>query len=309
MYEIVIDSTCGLAKDLRKKYGLYEDYLHGIIYLPTGEYKCDLEYELYSNKQYFTLIKRNAGKIKTAFAPYEEFSRLIEPILKEGKDVIIPVISTGLSGTYNAYKQFKDILLEDYPDRKIEIVDTLKYGPAAGLLCIYAGINKTNGMSFEDNVKWLNKKRYELHQIGVLDDLSFLAKSGRLSSTKAFFGSLVGIQAIADFTYEGKSTPLGVIKGAASANEFSLKYLKNTIVKPEEQIIVICESNRKKRANIFAEQLKKEVKAKDVIIMSLDQSCGPNIGPGLCAYFYFGIPLSTNRESEIKLFNKLKETL
>lgn len=309
MYEIVIDSTCGLPKDLRLKYGLYEDYLHGIIYLPKGEYATDLEFEEYSQKEYFSIIKKNAGKIKTAFSSYDEFSRVIEPILKDGKDVILPVISTGLSGTYNGFIQFAKIMLEDYPNRKIEVIDTLKYGPAAGLLCIYAGINKINGMSFEDNVNWLNKKRYELHQIGVLDDLSFLAKSGRLSATKAFFGQLVGIQAIADFTYDGKTTPLGTVKGSKSANSLSLKYLKQTIVKPEEQIIFVCHSNRYERAKIFAKQLQSEIVAKDVVIISVDESCGPNIGPGLCAYFYFGVPLSKDREPETNLFNKLKESI
>lgn len=309
-YEIVIDSTCDLSLELRRKFYVYDDYIHAIIYLPgNDDYKSDLAWETYTPEKYFSLVKKNAGKIKSAFATYEEFSRVVEPILKDGKDAIVVVISSGISGTYNGYSNFAEMLLDDYPERKIVIMDSLRYGGAAGLLAIYGGLNKYNGMSFEENVKWLNDNKNRIHQIGPMDDLSFLAKNGRISATKAFFGSLAGVQPMADFTFDGKSAPLGTIKGSSNANKIALSYLKKTIVNPKDQIVIVSHSDRKERATIFEEQLKSENLVKEIYTLSVGQSCGPTIGPGLCAYYYLGNELTEERPEETKVFNELKEGL
>ena len=309
-YEIVIDSTCDLTKDIREKYGIYHDYIHGIIYFPNCEEKlADLDWNNYSSNEYYSIVKKNAGKLKTAFATYNEFVRVIEPILKAGKDAMVFVISSGISGAFNAYNNYKDILLDDYPERKIIIIDTLNYASGAGLLAIYAALKRDEGINIMDNASYINELRHHLHEIGIMDDLSFLSKNGRVSASKAFFGSLIGMQPVADMTIDGKNEPLGTIKGEDSANLFSIKYLKESIVDSKSQILVIAHSQREKRAKIFQDFLEKEVNFKELIVLEVGQSCGVNIGPGLCTYFFLGDKITASRDKEKALFNKLKEEL
>ncbi len=309
-YEIVIESTCDLNAELREKYGVYKDYIRGFIYMPGGEeIKADAEWENYSPKKFFSIVRKKVGDVKTAFANYAEFSRVIEPILKEGKDAIIVTISSGISGTANAFRNFTDIILEDYPERKIAVIDSLKYASGSGLLAIYGAKNKDKGLSFEDNVKWLNENRFRLHEMGPMDDLRFLAKNGRIAAGKAFFGQLAGVQPVADFTIDGKNMPLGTVRGDKAVNKFCLEYVKQTIENPEDQIIVICHSEREERAKLFKKQLEKEIKAKEILIIHVSESCGPNIGPGLCVYFYLGKALTKQREFENQLYASIKETL
>lgn len=305
-YEIVIDSTCDLNKEIRNRFGIYPEYLKTVIYLPNKEMQCDLEWENLSEKEYYKIVKSKIGAVKTAFAPYNEFVRVIEPILEEGKDVIIFALSSGISGTYNAYVNFANVLGEDYPNNKIHVVDTLKYGPASGLLAIAASENKKKGMLFDENVKWCEENKMRLHQSGTLDDLRFLAKNGRITATKAFFGSLVGVQPHADFNTKGLTEPLGTLKGKDAANEFSLKYMLKTATNLDDQIVVISHSMRKERAEQFKEQLLKVCHPRDVIIACLGQSCGANCGPGLTSYNYFGDVITDSREKEVAVFNELK---
>ena len=306
-YEIVIESTCDLNAELREKFHIYPDVIRGFVYIPgKEEFFADTEFKNYSKEEFFKIVKSKAGKVHTAFAPFQEFSRVVEPILEAGKDAIIFAISTGISGTYNGFLNWASLLLEDYPERKIAIIDTLKYSSASGLLAIYGAENKEKGMSFEDNVKWLNEHRYCLHEAGPMDDLSFLAKNGRISAGKAFFGGLVGVQPFGDFTRDGKNAPLGTIKGDAKTNEVALQYLLKMAKNIEDQVIVIDHSMREKRAELFKEQLLKVVKPREVIITHVGQSCGPNMGPGLCAYFFMGDPIQENREEELKVFSELK---
>ena len=307
-YEIVIESTGDANEELRTRFGLYKDYIQNIVYLSEDkEIKADLDWKNFTPKQYFTLVKRNAGKIRTAFANFEEFKRVIEPILKEGKDAIIVTISTAISGTYNNFKLYADELLESYPERKIGVVDSLKYSSAISLLAFYMAQNRDKGMSLEDNINFANEFRYRIHESGPMDDLSFLAKNGRISATKAFFGGLVGVNPIADFNHQGMSAPLGTVKGEKLANEVALKYLLKTATDLENQIVIITHSDRLARANEFKNQLLKATKVKDVIITSVGQSCGPNIGPGLCCYFYVGAPLTEDRKVELEAFNEAQK--
>ena len=306
-YEIVLESTCDLNAEHRAKFGIYPEVIRGFVYVPgKEEFFADPEFKNYSKEEFFKIVKSKAGKVHTAFAPYQEFVRVVEPILKEGKDVIIFTISTGISGTYNGFLNWASVLLEDYPNRKIEIIDTLKYSSASGLLAIYAVENRNKGMSFEDNVKWCNENRFRLHEAGPMDDLSFLAKNGRISAGKAFFGGLAGVQPFADFTRDGKNAPLGTLKGDAKTNEVSLQYVLKLAKNIEDQVIVIAHSMREKRAEIFKDQLLKVAKPKDVIITHVGESCGPNMGPGLCAYFFMGEPITEGREEELKTFTQLK---
>ncbi len=306
-YEIVIESACDLNKEHRAKFGIYPEVIRGYIYIPgKEEFFADPEFGNYSKEEFFKIVKSKAGKVHTAFAPYQEFIRVIEPILKEGKDAIIFTLSTGISGTYNGFLNWASVLLEDYPERKIEIIDTLKYSGASGLLAIYAAENRNKGMSFEDNVKWCNENRFRLHEAGPMDDLSFLAKNGRISAGKAFFGGLAGAQPFADFTRDGKNAPLGTLKGDAKTNEVSLQYVLKMAKNIEDQIIVVAHSMREKRAELFKEQLLKAAKPREVIITHVGETCGPNMGPGLCAYFFMGEPISDSRENELKVFSELK---
>lgn len=306
-YEIIIESTCDLNAENRAKFNIYPDVIRGLVYIPgKEEIYSDLEFKNYSEAEFFKIVKAKAGKVHTAFAPYEEFIRVVEPVLKEGKDAIVFAISSGISGTYNGFLNWASVLLEDYPERKIAIIDTLKYSSASGLLAIYAALNRDKGMKFEDNVNWLNENKYCLHEAGPMDDLSFLAKNGRISAGKAFFGQLAGVQPFGDFTRDGKNAPLGTLKGEAKTNEVSLKYMLKLAKNIEDQIIVICHSMREKRALEFKRQLLEVAKPKDVIITHVGESCGPNMGPGLCAYFFMGSPITESREEEIKVFSELK---
>jgi len=306
-YEVVVESTCDLNAEHRSKFGVYPEVIRGFVYIPgKEEFLADTEFSNYTPEAFFKLVKAKAGKIHTAFAPFQEFVRVVEPILKDGKDAIILTISSGISGTYNGFLNWAGVLLEDYPERKIEIIDSLKYSSAAGLLAIYAVENRNKGMSFEDNVKWLNENRYRLHEAGPMDDLTFLARNGRISGGKAFFGQLAGVQPFGDFTRDGKNAPLGTLKGETKTNEVSLQYMLKLADKIEDQIIVIAHSVRAKRAEEFKKQLLAVAKPRDVIITHVGESCGPNMGPGLCAYFFMGSPITDTREKELALFSELK---
>ena len=305
-FEIVVESSSDLSFELRKRFNIYNEYLKGVIYLPNNELLADLDWNNISSDQFYKIVKEKPGNVHTAFATAEEFVRVVEPILQNGKDVLIFAMSSGMSGTYNAIKLNSQMILDDYPERKIIVIDTLKYALACGMLAIKASMLREEGKTLQETADIINELKYHLHEAGPMDDLRFLAASGRLSAPKAFFGQLIGVQPIADFTYDGKNVPLGTLKGNDAADEFVLHYMNELGEDLSNQILFMSHSQRLERALKYKKAIIERFHPKDVIIEEVGQSCGANIGPGLCCVYFFGKKITPERELENKIFQEFK---
>ena len=266
---------------------------------------ADVDWKTMTPAEYFDSMSGKKALYKTASILQGEVSDTVEPFLKEGKDVILVSLSTALSGTYQSMTIVAKQLLEKYPERKIECVDSLRYSGAISFLLALASAKKAQGASFEETVEYMNEVKHRIHQMGPLDDLFFCVKTGRISNFKAFFGTLVGVHCLADFNTNGLSEVIGKVKGKQSAFDVTVEYIKRTIKNPEDQIIFISHSNRAESAELFAQRIKDEIKPKEVIINSIGMSCGASIGPGLCAAYYLGEKVSENLTEEKDILNTI----
>ena len=133
----------------------------------------------------------------------------------------------------------------------------------------------------------------------------FLCKTGRVSNFKAFFGSLMGINPMADFNRKGLSQVLGKFKGKQKAFDAVIEYMRGTIINPQEQIIFVAHSDREQAAQTLAQRIREEFSPKEIIINHVGLACGASIGPGLCAAFYQGKEISEDMVEELALMNKI----
>jgi DegV family protein with EDD domain len=195
--------------------------------------------------------------------------------------------------------------MEKYPERKIMVVDSLRYSTALSLLVIKASQKQQEGATLEETAQYLERIKHTIHQIGPMDDLFFLVKTGRISNFKAFFGTIVGINPMADFNRKGLSQVLGKFKGKKKAFDAVIEYMRGTVENPGEQIIFVAHSNREEAAKALAQRVQEEFSPKEIVINPVGLSCGASIGPGLCAVFYEGKEISENMEQEQALMNQI----
>ncbi|MBR6564704.1 MAG: DegV family EDD domain-containing protein, partial [Clostridia bacterium] len=173
---------------------------------------------------------------------------------------------------------------------------------------IAAAVKRKEGATLEETAQYIEENKHCLHQMGPMDDLFFLCKTGRISNFKAFFGTLVGINPMADFNREGLSEVLGKFKGKKLAFDAVIKYMRKTIKNPEEQIIFVTHSNRPAAAEALKEMIIKEFNPKEVIISHVGMSCGVSVGPGLCAVFYWGEEISEGNFAEKAIMQEIIES-
>lgn len=301
---VMADVCCDLSEELRKRFDI--QYIKGHMTLPDGstaETTCD--WNTMDAKQFYASLKNKKNVYTTSPANIDEFANAFEDYVKDGYDVLCLTISSALSGTYSFASKAKEQVLANYPDAKIYVIDSLRFSNGLGLLTIHASILREQGKTIEETAAWLEENKNRFHQSGWLDDLSFVAQKGRISHSKAFFGTLIGIKPIGEFDYNGLTTVLGNAKGEKAAYSVLLNYIEKVIENPEEQIILIAQTDRKRQAEAYKVMLEEKFHPKEIIITDVYPADGINVGPGLMAAYYMGKPISQGLVDERAIIEDL----
>ncbi len=299
------DATCDLTKELSEKYGIITIPGH-LVFPEEKELKAFLDWDTVPRDEFYTDLKKRPDEYSTSPANVDEFAGYMEEAAKEGCDMIVMTISSGISGAFSFASKAKEQVEKKY-NVKINVIDTLRFGPGFGLMAVYASQLRAEGKSIDEVTAWIEDNKNRFHQAGWLDDLSFVAKKGRLTHAKAFFGTLAGVKPIGEFDYNGLTTVIGKAKGSKKAYTALLSYIEGTIEDPEEQIIFIAQTNRLPQAEEYKKLIEEKFHPKAVYIKDVFTSCGINIGPGLMAAYYVGKPISKDLSFEKDLLNKYLE--
>ena len=207
-FVILADATCDLSEEFQKEYDI--GVIPGHIELPDGtEIPAFLKWEKYSREDFYASLKKNPNGYSTSPANVAEFSAAMEPYAAENVGVLLLTISSGISGAFSFASQAREELLQKYPSAEIRIVDSMRFGPGFGLMAVWASMLRAQGKTLAETTQWLEDNKNRFHQAGWLDDLSFVAKKGRITQPKAFFGTLAGVKPIGEFDYNGLTTILG----------------------------------------------------------------------------------------------------
>ena len=301
-YVIVADSCCDLSPELMARFEV-DGCLKGSYSSPTqDEVVARLDLTEAELDAFYSSLKANKNGYKTAAISPQETIVYFENFLQQGKDILALSMSGKLSAIYNVMVYAKNILCEKYPERKIFIVDSMKYSMGLGLLTIKACGLRAEGCKIEQNAEKLEKLKRTVHQMGPVDDLFWVASKGRISHAKAIFGTIAGIKPLGDFDSDGMVTPLTKVSGYEKAFKTTVEYIKKTITSANEQIIFVAHSARRKQAEKLAKLIEENIKSKEVIVCNIYPISGINVGPGLIAAFYFGTEITDlKREKEIIL--------
>lgn len=291
-FAIITNDACALTKALREEYGVDEVFIGNIDYPDGRSEKADLDWEKITPEEYFGGMADKKHIYKTSCANIDEIYDAMAKQAKLGKDILCIVLSAGLSGTYDFSIKAAERIEKDFPNIHVKVVDSMRYSTALGMIVLEACLRRKEGMSFEETCKWIEENKCHFHQMGMMDDMFFLARTGRVSKAKAFFGNLAGIEPMAEFNYEGLSEVVGKAKGKKKALAAIVEYAKDRIENPEEHVLFVCHSIRPKEAEVLAKALEDAIHPKQIIITTVDQSSGANIGPGLCAAFFYGKPIT-----------------
>ena len=296
-FAIIADNSCALRKEYRERFGV-DGIIYGTITYPDGHTEFgDLDYERITPEDYFKSISKKA-MYKTACANIDQMINVMEPFAKEGKDIVFLTISSALSGTYNFGIKAAEQIKAKYPNIAVYVVDSQRYASALALLVQEACLRRDEGKSAKETADWLEANKNCFHQMGMMDDLYFLARTGRIAKAKAFFGTMAGVKPMGEFSSCGLTEAIGKAKGTKNALDATIAYMQDRIIDPDKHIVFIAHSLREKEALYLQGRIQEVIKPKEIICLPLDQTSGANMGPGLCAAFFYGKPISADLAEE-----------
>ncbi|MCB9498029.1 MAG: DegV family protein [Erysipelotrichaceae bacterium] len=305
-FVILSDSALDLTKKDREKYDIEFPLLGTVVY-PDGSVRdADVDWVNIKPEEFYRLLSNKKNTFKTSFPNPYIVALAVEKYFQQGLDVLAVTLSGGMSGAYHAFISAAEELKEKYPDRKLLVVDSQRYSIAVGLLAVYASQLRAEGKTIDETYQWLQKEKMGLHQMGILDDLFFLYRSGRIKKIAAVAGSMIGIKPMADFSNEtGRPCVLGKGRGYQKSYKLIEQYVDATIGDPQGKIFAVVNSNRPEQAERIKKIIEEKYHPAIILTNSMGEICSVNAGPGLAAVFYLGKPISKDCVEEQKLFQEL----
>ncbi len=296
-YVILPDVTCDLSGDVAEHFGL-TDYVRGYVHIDNRQLKTTLDWENISRDEFYGALSNKRVTVSSAAASPEEYYEIFKSYYQRGIAVLSMSISSKISATYNIALGAAKRLVDEFPDAKIYSLDTCRMSGSFGLLVAYACELKREGKSFEEVIAWLEENKCRVHQMGPIDDLTFIARRGRISKGKAFFGNLAGVKPMGDSNTEGYVTVLAKAKGISKALDATVRYIERMATNVEDQYIFINHSDRERHAITLKEKLLERIKCRGIFISDVFSACGTNIGPGMISAYFLGEPISENNVAE-----------
>ena len=284
-YKIVTDSTIDLTQKMIEELELTVISLRFTIDGKTYKDKSDMS-EMSTETFY---AKLREGKMSTTSQiNADEFTRTFEPILEAGEDVLYIAFSSGLSGTCQSAYIARDELKEKYPERKIYVFDSLCASMGEGLLVYQAALLKRAGTDIDSLYKWLGENVLKLCHWFTVDDLNHLKRGGRVSTTAALVGTMLGIKPVLHVGDEGHLIPVSKVRGRRQSLDALVQKMAETAIHPDEQTIFISHGDCLKDAEYVAEQVRSKFGVKNIQINFVGPVIGAHSGPGTVALFFFG---------------------
>lgn len=291
------DSSCDLSKDLRKKHNI--EYFRQGININGKEYHADMDWEEYSPEQLYAWVGDLSNRCKTSQVPFQEYYNRMEPLLKNGDDILYIACPLVLSGSINTFHMVANELKEKYPDRKIVGMDGTKANMALGLLVLEAAEQIEKGASMEEVEQYVLDNQQYFNQVGSVETLSYLKAAGRVSGASAFFANMIGIKPMIMVDVHGNNYVYKKVKGRKNSLIESFEYIKANMVPGVTKVVYIGQAMAKEQQAYLKERVENElhIPVKEFWIGPI---VGISCGPGMYGAWFKGKKVEVDADKEGK---------
>ena len=277
--KIVTDSTSYIADEYIKKYDIKLVSLNVII---NGVSSREVDIE---NKVFYEQI-RNSKEIPKSSQPIpEEMLNTFREIVEDGDSIVGIFLSSKMSGTYSNANMIKDMILEDYPDAEIHILDSKTNCMQMGFAVIEAARTASEGKSINEVINAANHVINNSRFLFTPETLEYLKKGGRIGGAAALFGNVLQIKPILTVV-NGETSVFKKVRTRKKAIEEIVKTVLEEIESKGLGDIVVhhinCQEDGLKLAKALENKLGKKVE-----IQSIGPVIGVHVGPGSIGIAYY----------------------
>lgn len=287
-YVLSCCSTADLSKEhfekINVKYICFHFEMDGV------QYSDDLGQTIPFDEFYQKMV--DGADTRTSQVNVEEYSNYFRTFLEEGKDVLHLCLSSGISGSYNSARIAAAQLREEFPDRKLYVVDSLAASSGFGLLMQTLADKRDAGEDIDALHQWALENRTKMHHWFFSTDLTFYVKGGRVSKVSGWFGTVLNICPLLNMDAEGKLIPRKKIRGKKAVIQAIVDQMVENAENGTDYSgkCYMCHSACYEDARVVADLVEAKFPNLNgkVEINNIGTTIGSHTGPGTVALFFWG---------------------
>lgn len=275
MIRIITDSSSDISLEHAKELNI--DLLSLSVSFGEETFKSLTEI---SNAEFYERLATVEKLPTTSQVTPGEFEDLFRKYTEQGDDVICLLISSKMSGTHQSAVIAKESVGAD----NIYIVETMTVTMGLALLVEEAVKLRDKGFTASEIAKEIEEMASRNHLYAIVADLKYLKMGGRLSSTSAFFASILGIVPIITI-----KDGLVEVAGKARGKQAAFKVIEQLIEKNQvssDHSIVLGHTNSLENLGLFKEFFASLLKKRVIYTCELGSIVGTHVGAGACGLAY-----------------------
>ena len=231
-----------------------------------------------TSEEFFEKLK-NADKLPTTSQVTPgEFIEVFSEELLENEALIVILMSSKMSGTYNAAIKAKEYLEND----NIYVLDSKAISFGYGMMVIEAARMTLKGKKIEEIVSRVQYMSENMQYFFVVDTLEYLLKGGRLSKTEAVLGKVLNIKPIITIE-DGVLKSLGKVRGRKRAIKWIQNWLDESNIDFSTRNIGLFHATSKENLNELRILIEENYDFKEILESEVGTVVGTHSGPGCIA--------------------------
>lgn len=228
---------------------------------------------------------RAGAPVKTAQLTTELVKERFTPVLESGRDILYIALSSGVTGALNCARLASEELLQQFPERKIMLLDSLCASRGVGLLVMIAVKKQQEGMPLDALLAHLEDIRLSIHHWVTVDDLGHLKRGGRMSGTSAALGTVLAIKPIITMNKEGKLSVIDKVQGRKRSLKYLVEMAARDIRQPISEPLLIAHADVPEDAEYVASLVREKFHV-EPDISCMWHNVGAHVGPGAVAVIF-----------------------
>lgn len=219
----------------------------------------------------------------TTYNYYEFFKGLVS----QNKPILFVDMDCAISASYNNSINAREMIMEEFPDARLEVLDTRCITMGLALLLEHLVEMADKGAGYEETVAWAKENETKIAHRFLIDNLEWLRRGGRLSNASAIVGSLLSIKPLIYVPEDGKLVAYAKVRGKKKAVKQLLESCDKDLGKGSGKKIIVGHSDCLEEGEKWKAMVEEHFpEAKSVTLMELGPTIACHVGPGFLSIVY-----------------------
>lgn len=280
-YVIITDSSCDIPPDVLRAWDVSACQL---CFTFEGDEHTYLNKDM--KPSVFFGRMRSGETAHTSAVNVDAFYNAFKECLEKGNDVLCLAVSSALSGTCRFAELAAEDLAQEFPGRRIRVIDSRSASAGLGLLVYLVSELKRSGASLDEASDYAESVRNRVCHWFTVDDLNYLKRGGRVSPTVAVIGQVLQVKPVLRVDDDGFLVPVSKVRGRkASVLALAEQFFSSAPDYPGPFFIV--HGDCMKDAELLENMIRSKVgENTDIRIFDVGPVIGSHSGPGTLALFF-----------------------